>query len=49
MKSYAVSMSGVKMELEEVFHRYTAFGADGSLTLGAWVLRAESVYVWTEN
>lgn len=35
--------------IAQTFHRVHALGGDGSLTVGKWILRAESAYVWTEN
>jgi hypothetical protein len=33
----------------QTFHMIRAAGGDASLTLGKWILRAESAYTWTEN
>jgi hypothetical protein len=33
----------------QTFHSLRAAGADFSFTLGKWIVRGESAYVWTEN
>jgi hypothetical protein len=44
-----LSISSSSVTVSQVFHQYRALGADGSVTFGQWIVRAEAAYIWTEN
>ncbi len=43
------SLDTTGIHVGRVHRRQSAIGGDGSATLGTWVFRIETAYVWTEN
>lgn len=49
-RAHAVVAPGVvSVELDQIYRRVRAAGADGSYSRGKYVYRVESAYFWTEN